>query len=223
MKFSLKSLSLAAFSIMLLSCSKSRIVSSVEKESLFTLNYGNFEDELNLFDFAHSGEINTSLCMRDGFFYIMNGESKKIMEMNSYGDMLTLYYNNETNPVPSFAGNSEASNSTRNAVAYPFNEITDIAVDARKYLYVVERLPLERQENDSKAKLALSQVVLRFDENKKFINYIGQQGPGGTPFSYVKKIYTTDKNELVVVCTTPTGMTVYTLKKATIISFPWTI
>ena len=131
------------------------------------------------------------------------------MEMNSYGDLLTLYYNNETNPVPSFAGNSEASNSTRNAVAYPFNEITDIAVDARKYLYVVERLPLERQENDSKAKLALSQVVLRFDENKKFINYIGQQGPGGTPFSYVKKIYTTDKNELVVVCTTPTGMTVY--------------
>ena len=209
MKFSLKSLSLAAFSIMLLSCSKSRIVSSVEKESLFTLNYGNFEDELNLFDFAHSGEINTSLCMRDGFFYIMNGESKIIMEMNSYGDLLTLYYNNETNPVPSFAGNSEASNSTRNAVAYPFNEITDIAVDARKYLYVVERLPLERQENDSKAKLALSQVVLRFDENKKFINYIGQQGPGGTPFSYVKKIYTTDKNELVVVCTTPTGMTVY--------------
>ena len=63
MKFSLKSLSLAAFSIMLLSCSKSRIVSSVEKESLFTLNYGNFEDELNLFDFAHSGEINTSPCV----------------------------------------------------------------------------------------------------------------------------------------------------------------
>ncbi|WP_407396887.1 LIC_12708 family protein [Treponema sp.] len=193
----------------LASCSRSRIVSSVEREDLFSLEYGNFEDELNLFDFGHPGEINTNLCMRDGFFYIMNGEAKKIMEMNSYGNLLTLYYNDETNPHPSFAGESNGANSTRNAVPYPFNDISLISVDSRKHLYVVERLPLERQENDAKSKVSLSQVVLHFDENKKFVSYIGQQGPGGTPFSYIKNIYTTDRNELVVVCTTQKGMTVY--------------
>lgn len=197
------------FMLFFISCGRNRIVSSVEKENLFSLNYGNFEDEIDLFNFAHSGEINTSLCMCDGFFYIMNGESKKIMEMNSYGDLLTLYYNNEFNPVPSFINTSSAVNSTRNAVAYPFNDISSIAVDSRKYLYVVERLPLERQENDSKSKMSLSQVILRFDDNKKFINYIGQQGPGGTPFPYVKNIYTTDRNELVVLCSTIDGMIVY--------------
>ncbi|MBQ0040373.1 MAG: hypothetical protein KBS64_08105 [Treponema sp.] len=209
MKKSVKATLLAVVPLVFLSCSKSRVVASVEKENLFSLEYGNFEDELNLFDLGHSGEINTSLCMHDGFFYILNGESKKIMEMNSYGNLLTLYYNDEVNPRPSFARQETSTSSTRNAVAYPFNDISGIAVDSRKYLYVVERLPLERQENDTKEKMSLSQVILRFDEKKKFINYIGQQGPGGTPFSFVKNIYTTERNELVVVCTMPQGMTVY--------------
>ena len=209
MKILVKSAVLAVSLVLLSGCARNRVVSSVDRENLFSLEYGNFEDELNLFDFGHSGEINTSLCMRDGFFYILNGEAKKIMEMNSYGNLLTLYYNSETNPPPSFAGEENAANSTRNAVPYPFNDISLITVDSRKHLYVVERLPLERQENDAKANLSLSQVILHFDENKKFVNYIGQHGPGGTPFSYVKNIYTTDRKELVVVCTVPTGMTVY--------------
>ncbi|MCI5830195.1 MAG: hypothetical protein MR260_07005 [Spirochaetia bacterium] len=209
MKISVKIVFALLSFVFLAGCSKNRVVSSVERENLFSLEYGNFEDELNLFDFSHSGDINTNIFMRDGFFYIMNGEAKKIMEMNSYGNLLTLYYNDETNPHPSFAGEETAASSTRNAIPYPFNDISLITVDSRKNLYVVERLPVERQENDSKAKLSLSQVVLRFDENKKFVNYIGQQGPGGTPFSYVKNIYTTDRNELVVVCALPTGMTVY--------------
>lgn len=209
MKIFLKSL-FVFFTLMFISgCSKNRVVSNLEREDLFSLEYGNFEDELSFFDFAHPGEINTTLCMSDGFFYIMNGEAKKIMEMNSYGDFLTLFYNSESNPHPSFADGGIITNSTRNAVQYPFNDISLIAVDSRKNLYVVERLPLERQETDPKSKLSLSQVVLRFDENKKFLNYIGQQGPGGTPFPYINNIYTTNNNELVVLCKVPTGMIVY--------------
>ena len=33
--------------------------------------------------------------MQDGFFYISNGLSGKVMEFNSYGDILNLYYNEE--------------------------------------------------------------------------------------------------------------------------------
>lgn len=191
------------------SCNRNRIVSSIEKEDLFTLDYGSFEDQVNLFNFFRAGDINTSLYMRDGFFYIVNGESKKVMEMNSYGDLITLYYNEAHNPSPSFATGEQSASSTREAKIHPFNEISSIAVDSEKKLYIVDRLSPERQEIDQKTKQTLSQIILCFDEKKNFIHYIGQQGPGGTPFPFIKKIYTTEKNELVVLCNTSMGAVVY--------------
>ncbi|MGN0730071.1 LIC_12708 family protein [Treponema sp.] len=192
-----------------LGCRKGRVVSSVEKENIFNLNYGTFEDELNVFNLGSAGNISISIAMRDGFFYILNGESNKIMEMNSYGDLLSLYYNPQKNPFPSFAESGTDVNSTRVAVPYAFNEISKIAVDSRKYLYAVDKLPFARQETDSKTSQVLSQVIVRFDGAKKYMNYIGQQGPGGTPFPYIKDIFTTDRNELVVLCTTSSGSVVY--------------
>ena len=178
-------------------------------ETLFTLNYGNFEDEINVFDLSSVGDINTQIAMRDGFFYVANGESKKIMEMNSYGDLLYLYYNEDSNPSPSFAGGNDAVTTTRKAVAYPFNQISSIAVDNRKNLYVVDKLPSERFEVSEDGKQQLSEVVLWFDSDGNFVDYIGQNGPGGVPFPYVKKIYATENNELVVVCLTSDGPVVY--------------
>ena len=199
---------LAAALLPLVSCGENRVVSVLQEDSVFTLNYGSFEDELNVFDFSDIGSIHTSLAMRDGFFYIVNGESKKIMELNSYGDLLRLYYNEDANPVPSFAGTAGEA-ATRKAIAYPFNEITAAAVDGRGWLYVVDRLPLERQEQDVEKRLVLGQIVLRFDGDGTFVDYLGQQGPGGTPFPYVKKIFVTNASELVTVCTTTDGPVVY--------------
>lgn len=202
-------LSLAFLALISSSCSKNKIVSTLEKEQLFELNYGNFEDELNIFDLKNVSFINTSLAMKDGFFYIANGESKKIMEMNSYGDLLTLFYNEETNPPPSFVNALETSSATRKAVSYPFNEISKICVDSQKKLYVVEKLPSERQEFDENKKVLLSNVVLRFDENSNFVDYLGQEGSSGTPFPYIKNIYANNKGELIVVCLVGTGYEVF--------------
>lgn len=190
------------------SCRNSESIASVGENDLFNLNYGNFEDELNLFDLASHGSIDTYMTMRDGFFYIANGESKKVMELNSYGDLLGLYYNPEAVLNLEFA-DENAGNSTKKAVSYPFNTLGPIAVDSLKSLYVVDSLPVERQERDEKRRLLLRNVVLRFDDDGKFVDYIGQQGPGGTPFPAVKNIYTTSGNELVVVCTTNDGFEVF--------------
>lgn len=195
-------------SFLFLACSKSNQLHAVSENALFNLSYGNFEDELNLFDLARPGNIRTFLTMRDGFFYIANGEAKKILELNSYGDLLSLYYNDEVLKDVAFAG-KDSLNSTKKAIAYPFNTLGPVAVDSRKYLYAVDTLPVERQERDANARLLLSSVVLRFDSTGKFIDYLGQQGPGGTPFPYVKNIYTTQENELVVVCTTNDGLIAY--------------
>ena len=193
---------------LLISCHRSNVVASVNDDQLFTLKYGNFEDELNLFNLSQAGTINTYMTMRDGFFYIANGESKKIMELNSYGDLLSLYYNEDLTRNPSLAQDN-GENSTKKAVVYPFNTLGPIAVDSKKHLYAVDTLPLERQERDLDKRLLLSHAVLRFDSNGSFIDYLGQQGPGGTPFPFIKNMYTTMLNELVVVCTTNEGPVVY--------------
>ncbi len=205
----------AAFSFFLLnSCTRTNGVASISEKELFTINYGSFEDELNLFNLSSFGSINTHMTMIDGFFYIANGESKKIMELNSYGDLLTLFYNSENTKTPSFASSMEGEdtslvNSTKKAVEYPFNNPGPLAVDSRKCLYAVDVLPAERQENDTQNRLLLNYIVLRFNSDGSFIDYIGQQGPGGTPFPFIKNIYATKNNELVVICESNEGPLVY--------------
>ncbi len=195
------------------SCKKQGAVASVKRERLFSLEYGSLENQLNLSTGLNStGAINTDIAMRDGFFYISNGESQKILELNSYGDLLTLYHNPETNPAPLFdssgsrQGNTNKNISTRKTVSYPFNAPSLMALDSRQYVYVAETLPKERQESgDNKI---LRQVVLRFNSDS-FVDYIGQQGQGGTPFPFIKNIYTTAGDCLVVVCIVHDGIEVF--------------
>ncbi|MCI6664256.1 MAG: hypothetical protein PUH08_09220 [Treponema sp.] len=201
--------------IIFFSCTESNGVISLDDNELFSLEYGNFEDQLNLFSLASPSPVRTSLAMRDGFFYIANGEAQKVLELNSYGDLLSIYYNGEGNPTPSFAdaADSQIVSTTRKAVEYPFNSLGAIAADSRKYIYVVDQLPPERHEQDVENRLLLSQIILRFASDGTFIDYIGQRGPGGMPFPYIKNIYTTYNSELVVVCQMNDGMVVYWFDK----------
>ena len=206
-KYRIQILLLTLF-FLLFSCENKELTSTLKKTDLFSIKYGTFENELNLFSLIGVGDISTRVTMKNGSFYVANSEAKKILELNSYGDLLSLYYNADYNPSPSFSNNS-SSLATRKAIAYPFNEIESIAVDERKYLYVVDTLPLDRQEQNSEDKQVLSQIILRFDGDGNFIDYLGQQGPGGTPFPFVKSIYVTNDNELVVVTLKNDGYVVY--------------
>lgn len=202
----------------LFSCGGSQIVSNIEHEELFTLPYGSFEDEIDLFSLSSPGQISTFIQMKDGFFFISNGETNKLIQMNSYGDLLGIFYNPDMNPVPSFINklNPEGTNidsinhsSTQQALAYSFNRLGKIAVDYNKTVYAVDILPFERQEQDIDNKLLLNHAVLRFSNDGTFIDYLGQQGPGGTPFPFIKNIFTTKNNELVVICLRNSGYIVY--------------
>ncbi len=197
-----------SFSVFLFSCGKSSLVHSLNENKLFELGYGNFEDELNLFDLAQNGSVRTYMNMCDGFFYVANGESKKIIELNSYGDLLSIYYNADY--VKNFApSDKKYGKSARKSISYPFNTLGPVSVDSKKCIYVVDTLPYERQEKDSDRRLLLSNVVLRFDGDGHFIDYLGQQGPGGMPFPFIDSIYTTRQNELVVVCKTNDGPEIF--------------
>ncbi len=205
-----------------LSCSRNQTISTIKEEKLFSLNYGKYENELQLFNLSNLGHINTKIFMKDGFFFISDDNAKKIMQMTSYGDLLGVIYNPETNPEPSFArklkttkGSSSANQEstqktiTQTAEKHLFNQISNISANSEKNIFIVDQIPQERQEQDLQTKTILKEVVLRFTNDGKFIDYIGQEGPGGTPFPFIKDIFVTKNNELIVTCITNDGQTVF--------------
>lgn len=195
--------------VTLSSCAKQGKILTIEEETLFSLPYGNFEDQLNLFSLDKAGTFKTALTMRDGFFYIMNGESEKILALNSYGDMLSLYYNEDFYDSGPRVLSQESPPASWKKIAYPFDMDGFITVDPRKYIYAACSIPKDRKEQDESGALLYSQVVLRISSDGSSIDYIGQQGPGGTPFSYISGLYATENNELVAVCKTNEGLGVY--------------
>lgn len=210
------------------SCSRNQTITTLKEEKLFTLKYGKYENELQLFNLANLGNINTKIFMKDGFFFIADDNAKKIMEMTSYGDLLGIIYNPETNPEPSFVrnikntkGSSTATTEefsqntiTQTAQKHLFNQISNISANSEKNIFVVDQISQERQEQDLQTKTILKEVVLRFTNDGKFIDYIGQEGPGGTPFPFIKDIFVTKNNELIVTCITTEGNTVFWFNSA---------
>lgn len=190
------------------SCSKNNVVESISETELFTLNYGNFEEQLSISDLNTVGEVRYGIVMKDGFFYIVDGSSKKTMELNSYGDLLTLFYNEDSQTKELLEKSTQNPLSVRHQLGFPFDYPGKIAVDSKKCIYIVCTIPRNRQE-ESENGLLYSQAVLRFTRDGSSVEYIGQQGPGGTPFPYIRNIYTTEKDELVVVSNSNEGMIIY--------------
>ncbi|GMO30350.1 MAG: hypothetical protein Pg6A_19320 [Termitinemataceae bacterium] len=192
------------------SCSRSA-VRSIEREDLATFDIGVMENELDLFNIEGRGSFKkTELAMRDGQFFITNGTGNKVVRYNSYGDLLFMIYNEENNPTPvQLKPKSENAAETRWAQPWALQEPSHIAVDSLKKIFVVDKLPPERHNVDTLEKAILDSIVLHFDENGRFIEYLGQEGRGGTPFARVEGIWTSRKDELVVACRFSKGIKVY--------------
>jgi hypothetical protein len=192
-------------------------ITRIDRETLFSLSYGHFEDEIDLFQLdTDSTGPDSQIFMKDGMFYIANSGSKKVLQLTSFGDLLSVYYNPETNPSPSFAdktdqmtGSASGGTSTRKAISYPFNHPVYLSVDQQKRLYVVDHLPSERIEYDNENQVVLQDVVLRFNADGRFLDYLGQEGPGGTPFPPVTGVYHNGKSETIVVTKSQSGIKVF--------------
>ena len=155
------------------------------------------------------GNVRFGVVMQDGFFYIVNGESKKILELNSYGDLLTLFYNEDSQISHLLAESKRPDKSIHHEISYPFDYPGMIAADSNKNIYTVCSIPWDRQEKSDDGTTLYSHTVLRFARDGSSVDYIGQQGPGGTPFPFIKNIYTTSKDELVVVASSSDGAVIY--------------
>ncbi|MDR0878732.1 MAG: hypothetical protein LBN21_11815, partial [Treponema sp.] len=182
-------------------CSRGE-VASIAREDLFTLDIGRMEDQVALYNLeGDQGRRRTDFTMRDGLFYISDGNGQKIARYNSYGDLLFMIYNEDTNPQPiTLRTNIEdGAQVTRWAFSYPLREPGQIVVDSRKHIYVEDRLPYERHSIDTESKALLDSVILHFDADGRFVEYLGQEGIGGSPFPRIIGLYTSIRDELAVV------------------------
>ena len=191
------------------SCVKTETVQSISETELFSLPYGNFEEQLSVTDLNDVGNVRFGITMQDGFFYIVNGESKKILELNSYGDLLTLFYNEDSQTARLLEASNRPDKSIHHEISYPFDYPGMVAADSNKNIYTVCSIPWDRQEKSDEGTTLYSHTVLRFARDGSSVDYIGQQGPGGTPFPYINNIYTTSKDELVVVAASSEGLLIY--------------
>jgi hypothetical protein len=184
----------------------------IARTNLFTLEIGRLENQIDLFNIEGKRSIpKTALVMRDGLFYISNGNGQKAACYTSYGDLLFMIYNEETNPLPlTLKRGADDSNAvTRWAYDFPLREPGVITVDTRKHIYVEDRLPYERHGYDKESNALLDSLVLHFDEAGRFVDYLGREGPGGTPFSRINGIYASARDEIAVVCRHSLGWNIY--------------
>jgi len=174
------------------------------------------EDQVDLFKLeGRSRPRKTRIAMRDGIVYLADGNGSKVVRYTSYGDLLSMIYDPENNPPPLTLKTDFAESDvvTRRAVPYPLNEAGEIAVNSRKDMYVEDRLSPERRTYDANKRTMLDQVVLKFDNDGKFIEYLGQEGVGGTPFPMITGIHVSQYDELVVICRHIAGWNVYWFDK----------
>ncbi|MDR1143911.1 MAG: hypothetical protein LBK77_06820 [Spirochaetaceae bacterium] len=192
-------------------CSRGRI-SSVARMDLFNLEIGPLEDQVNLVNLAGgSSSSRTTLAMRDGFFYISDTAGRKIVRYSSYGDLLFVIYNDETNPPPITLrrGINEEGMATRWSIAYPLKEPGVITVDSRKHIYAADKVDASRRSVDTENNSLLDNVVLHFNDTGRFVDFLGQEGIGGKPFPRITGIYASRDDEIAVVCLLLTGWSIY--------------
>lgn len=190
-----------------------KVSGELVREENFTLSYGAFENELNLFNLTSTyTRPDTQIFMNGGIFYITNSGGQKILKLSSFGDLLSIFYNPETNTPPSFlkSGQEEqADAATRKAIQYPLNHPGLLAVTDSKQLFVVDSVAEDKIEYDHEENLALRDIILSFNEEENFVDYIGQEGLGGTPFPSIEGIYTNASNDLIVICRTQSSIKIY--------------
>ncbi len=203
---------LAIAAALSVSCPESRTVTELQREQLFSVGYGVLEDQLNLFSLdGEAPPQKTRLAMRDGIFFVSNGNAAKVLTLSSFGDLLAMVYNPDRNPPPLTLQPSDAGGAAqgRTAKPYPFTAPGEIAVDSKRTIFVEDRVPDSRRSYDEAMRASLEYVVLRFSRDGEYLDYLGQEGVGGTPFPMLTGLYIAANDDCVVICLTGSGWTAF--------------
>lgn len=200
--------------LVLSSCDRKISTELLEKEDKFTLAIGNMDSELDFFTRdGISFSLKSDIYMSKGIFYISNGNGKKIMKFNSYGNLLQkISPNRQSDSIPH-------DNST-----WTFNEPGSISA-TENYIYIEDTIKYEialsenyidksydttDDKSDKERHILNEKIISIFNNKGDYINFIGQEGiEGSTPFPFIQNIYNDSNNRLIVVTQTTFFWTIY--------------
>lgn len=192
-------------------CRRQEIL-TLEMQELFSLEIGKLEDNMDLFQIDGVSTLHKNrIYMRDGIIYIANGNANKVMQFTSFGDLLTLIYNPDQNPRPVMldTGDERDTLINKRAVAHNFHGVGDLLVTDERNILVEDRLPEERAVYDEDSGLILDRVIRRFDAEGTYLDYIGREGVGGSPFPFISDLFLSDDGSVTVVARSLQGSLVY--------------
>lgn len=192
---------------LLVSCGGNRI-NTLTRKDLFTIDLGVMSDEL---DYYYRNDLylpgKADLFMKDGLFYVSSSHMGKIMGFNSYGDLLFLLMNENRNPQVDWKGR-EGKNSNKRYASWPFTEVGQIALTGETFL-VEDRADQDKSVYDEDLEVLCTQIILRFDRDGRYLNFLGREGIGGSPFPYITDIHVRENGEFLVVCPISLGQQVF--------------
>jgi len=76
-------------------------------------------------------------------------------------------------------------------------------------LYVEDKVPVERRIYDPEQRVVWESRILRFGKDGQFLDFLGQEGIGGTPFPSLERLTLTNNGDIVVTCRTGRGWQVW--------------
>ena len=217
----------------LVACQPARQIKSVVRSDLFSIDYGLSENQM---DISAGTDDSVDMVMREGIFHILDGTDKKVMKMSSYGDLLALLYDSSRSSEPRIAKPAEtleneptadpaaspaapvatqAAAQGRYAAPITFTAPSKVAVDSAQTVYVADRM-LNPQARifDPQSASYNDRIVRRFGTQGLESPYIGQEGPGGSPFPYITAIEVLENDTLVVVSASESAVLVHHFGKA---------
>lgn len=213
--------SLAA-GLILAGCSPSRQIKSVVRNDLFSLDYGLSENQIAL---SAGNDDSIDMVMQEGIFHVLDGSGKKIMKLSSYGDLLALLYDPSRSPVPRImkpaelpAPDAPADASVapgRYALPLHFVAPGRMAVDGNQTIYVIDRVanPSARIFDPNLASYC-DRIIRRFGAQGSELPYIGQEGPGGSPFPFVMAVEAFGDDTFAVVSSSESVIQIHHFGKA---------
>ncbi|MDP2790289.1 MAG: hypothetical protein Q8O15_00860 [Rectinemataceae bacterium] len=193
-------------SLLFIACTPASLTGKVQRKDLFSVGYGMSENQVDL---SSQGRDGMDLTMSQGIFHMLDGRSRKVMRFSSYGDLLALLYDPLISPVPRIvqplatpgADTTEDKGQAlagRYAVPLTFTQPRKMAVGKDQTMYVADR-----------GTASSDWVVRRFGAMGIEKAYLGQEGPGGSPFPAVLSMDVLGDDTLGVVSATESGYLVH--------------
>ena len=197
------------FILLILSCGKENFTTLVRKD-LFTISLGIMSDELDYYyqkDLYLPGK--SDLFMSDGLFYVSSSNMGKVMGFNSYGDLLFLLMDEEKNhPSELKLSTNGSGNSNKQYASWPFREVGQIALTG-DILLIEDRVTQEKSVFDSDLETLCTKVILRFDRDGNYLDFLGREGLGGSPFPHIANIHVRENGDFLVVCQISLGQQIF--------------